>query len=208
MAAPLAGENKQSAKQGRRAAVSTPSVTATAATDIEQDEELSAPIKQNGSSKDRPNKAVSGWGEDAPRKPRARQLGEGLETLEDERLRPSSPDKGSEGDSDTDIPVIPELEEQQEEDLTTRVASAPNVAVNRVATYRELDNDLLRQAAFQILDNEIDLKLLTKGLSPAEDLIEEDRPWDWDRLFTEISSELTTEWEKAAGETNTEQAET
>ncbi|XP_025104984.1 intraflagellar transport protein 43 homolog A-like isoform X3 [Pomacea canaliculata] len=189
------GTTKRSAKQGRRAAVSTPSVTATAATDIEQDEELSAPIKQNGSSKDRPNKAVSGWGEDAPRKPR-------------ERLRPSSPDKGSEGDSDTDIPVIPELEEQQEEDLTTRVASAPNVAVNRVATYRELDNDLLRQAAFQILDNEIDLKLLTKGLSPAEDLIEEDRPWDWDRLFTEISSELTTEWEKAAGETNTEQAET
>lgn len=39
-------------------------------------------------------------------------------------------------------------------------------------------------------------------------LQQEDRPWDWDRLFTEISSELTTEWEKAAGETNTEQAET
>ena len=28
---------------------------------------------------------------------------------------------------------------------------------------------------------------------------QDDKPWDWDRLFTEVSSELRTEWEKAAG---------
>ncbi|KAK7483543.1 hypothetical protein BaRGS_00025217 [Batillaria attramentaria] len=217
------GTSKRSARQGRRAAAATP------AADIEQDDDdLSAPVKQDRKSTppDRPNKAVSGWGEEAPRKPRARQLGEGFEALEEvsdfnfdenedeivtgafERLRPSSPAKSDGGDSDNDIPVIPELEDQQEEDMSSRVAAAPNVAVNRVATYRELDNDLLRQAAFQVLDNEIDLKLLTKGLSPMEDLIEEDRPWDWDRLFTEVSSELTTEWEKTAEEGETEPAET
>lgn len=27
-------------------------------------------------------------------------------------------------------------------------------------------------------------------------VFQEDLPWDWDRLFTEVSSELTTEWEK------------
>jgi len=124
-----------------------------------------------------------------------------------ERLRPSSPPKDDD-DSDNDIPVIPELEDQNEEDMSGQVAFAPNVAVNRVATYRELDNDLLRQAAFQVLDNEIDLKLLTKCLSPMEDLIEEDRPWDWDRLFTEVSSELTTEWEKNNEDGETEAAET
>ncbi|XP_013383474.1 intraflagellar transport protein 43 homolog [Lingula anatina] len=67
--------------------------------------------------------------------------------------------------------------------------------VNRVATYRELDNDLLRHAAFQTLDNEIDLKLLTKVLSAESEVIEEDKPWDWDQLFTEVSSELINEWE-------------
>ncbi|XP_013383587.1 intraflagellar transport protein 43 homolog [Lingula anatina] len=67
--------------------------------------------------------------------------------------------------------------------------------VNRVATYRELDNDLLRHAAFQTLDNEIDLKLLTKVLSAESEVIEEDKPWEWDQLFTEVSSELINEWE-------------
>lgn len=141
----------------------------------------------------KPNR-VSGWGEDAPKR-RGRNLGEGMEQFEDERLRPHSPEKSD--DSDNDIPVIPDLEDQPEEDITQNIASAPNVAVNRVATYRELDNDLLKQAAFLTLDNEIDLKLLTKSLSTEADLIEEDKPWDWDRLFTEVTSELLTQWEKS-----------
>lgn len=135
---------------------------------------------------------VSGWGEDNPRK--SRKLGEGFENIEDsknERLRPRTPEDDNE--SDTDIPVIPDLEEQQDDDMTVKVAIAPNVAVNRVATYRELDNDLLRQAAFTTLDNDIDLKLLTKNLSTEADLIEEDKPWDWDRLFTEVTSELLSQ---------------
>ncbi|KAK2150740.1 hypothetical protein LSH36_391g01021 [Paralvinella palmiformis] len=97
---------------------------------------------------------------------------------------------------EADIPVIPELEETQEDDLTTQVAIAPTVAVNRVATYRELDTDLMKHAAFLTLDNEIDLKLLSKGLSAEADVQEEDVTWDWDRLFTEVSSELQAEWER------------
>ena len=31
------------------------------------------------------------------------------------------------------------------QDLAVTVADAPSVAVNRVATYKELDNDLLKQ---------------------------------------------------------------
>ncbi|XP_046564944.1 intraflagellar transport protein 43 homolog B-like isoform X2 [Haliotis rubra] len=180
----------RSAKQGRRAQRSAPAVEDDGA-------EEDVPVSQPPSSKDgppgRPSKAVSGWGEEAPRKNRSRQLGEGFEQFEDERLRPRSPEQQS--DSDQDIPVIPELEDQQEEDMTTKVAVAPNVAVNRVATYRELDNDLLRQAAFLTLDD-IDLKLLTKAISPEQDLIEEDRPWDWDRLFTEVTSEMIADVEK------------
>ena len=44
--------------------------------------------------------------------------------------------------------------------------------MNRVATYRELDNDLLQHAQFLSLDNEVDLKLLAKSLSAEADVQE------------------------------------
>ena len=47
-----------------------------------------------------------------------------------------------------------------------------SVVVNRVATYRELDNDLLQHAQFLSLDNEVDLKLLAKSLSAEADVQE------------------------------------
>ncbi|EPQ03928.1 Intraflagellar transport protein 43 like protein [Myotis brandtii] len=92
-----------------------------------------------------------------------------------------------------DIPVIPDLEEVQEEDFVLQVAAPPSVQVNRVMTYRDLDNDLMKCAAFQTLDGTIDLKLLTKVLAPEQEVREDDVGWDWDRLYTEVSSELLTE---------------
>ncbi|XP_052769895.1 intraflagellar transport protein 43 homolog A-like isoform X2 [Mya arenaria] len=188
----LDGESgkKQDAKKGRRAK----GVKAPAAPEFEGTDDSPQPpaTSANDDGPPKPSR-VSGWGEDAPRRRRA--PGTGMETFEDERLRPHSPEKSDE--SDNDIPVIPDLEDAPEEDFTSTIASAPNVAVNRVATFRELDNDLLKQAAFLTLDGEIDLKLLTKSLSTEADLLEEDKPWDWDRLFTEVTSELLTQWEKS-----------
>ncbi|KAK8379875.1 hypothetical protein O3P69_019704 [Scylla paramamosain] len=97
-------------------------------------------------------------------------------------------------DSDTELPVIPDLDEVVEEDFTQQIAQAPSVAVNRVATYKELDSDLLRHAAFSTLDD-IDLRLLTSCLAPESEVREPDVHWRWDALFTEVSSELRTEWE-------------
>ncbi|XP_047013745.1 intraflagellar transport protein 43 homolog isoform X2 [Ictalurus punctatus] len=98
------------------------------------------------------------------------------------------------------IPVIPDLDEVQEEDLTMQVAAPPSIQVNRVMTYRDLDNDLMKYSAFQTLDGEIDLKLLTKVLAPEQEVREEDVGWDWDHLFTEVSSELQTEWDQGERE--------
>ncbi|XP_068539279.1 intraflagellar transport protein 43 homolog isoform X2 [Anas acuta] len=98
------------------------------------------------------------------------------------------------------IPVIPDLEEVQEEDLAMQVAAPPSVQVNRVMTYHDLDKDLMKFAAFQTLDGEVDLKLLTKVLAPEHELREDDVTWDWDHLFTEVSSELVTEWELGQSE--------
>ncbi|XP_060564368.1 intraflagellar transport protein 43 homolog isoform X1 [Ruditapes philippinarum] len=218
--------SKRNAKTGRRAQSKQAKAPAAPDFEASPGGDSPQPAQDIDDGPPKPNR-VSGWGEDAPRRrgrnlgegmeqfeedifsgldiesemekierPRRPRKLDGWGTeQEDERLRPHSPDKSD--DSDNDIPVIPDLEDQQEEDITQTVAYAPNVAVNRVATYKELDNDLLRQAAFLTLDNEIDLKLLTKSLATDSDLIEEDKPWDWDRLFTEVTSELLTQWEKA-----------
>ncbi|XP_022785136.1 intraflagellar transport protein 43 homolog A-like, partial [Stylophora pistillata] len=72
-----------------------------------------------------------------------------------------------------------------------------SVQVNRVATYKELDSYFQKQSALfnvNLLDGEIDLKLLTNVLSPETEVFEEDKRWDWDRLFTEVASELQSEW--------------
>ncbi len=67
------------------------------------------------------------------------------------------------------------------------------MAVNRVATYKELDSDLLKHVAFATLDD-IDLKLLTKRMVPESALKEADEPWHWDVIFAEVSGELQKEW--------------
>ncbi|XP_022331567.1 intraflagellar transport protein 43 homolog [Crassostrea virginica] len=191
-----AAKPSRDAKRGRRAGVSKPTNPPDApafespADSPQPTRSKAARDQDEGGPPPKPSR-MSGWGEENPRK--SRKLGEGFE-FDDERLRPHSPDR--EDESDNDIPVIPDLEDQQEEDMSTKIAVAPNVAVNRVATYRELDHDLQKQAAFLTLDNEIDLKLLTKSLSADADLLEEDKPWDWDRLFTEVTSELFTQTEQ------------
>uniref|UniRef100_A0A3B4B1M8 Uncharacterized protein n=1 Tax=Periophthalmus magnuspinnatus TaxID=409849 RepID=A0A3B4B1M8_9GOBI len=99
-----------------------------------------------------------------------------------------------------DIPVIPDLDEVQEEDLTMQIAAPPSIQVNRVMTYRDLDNDLKYYSAFQTVDGEIDLRLLTKVLAPEQEVKEDDVSWDWDHLFTEVSSELLMEWDQGESE--------
>ncbi|KAF7251562.1 hypothetical protein EYD10_02766 [Varanus komodoensis] len=100
----------------------------------------------------------------------------------------------------TYIPVIPDLEEVQEEDFAMQVAAPPSVQVNRVLTYRDLDNDLMKYAAFQTLDGEIDLKLLSKVLAPEQEVQEDDVSWDWNHLYIEVASELLSEWDSGQPE--------
>ncbi|XP_057715885.1 intraflagellar transport protein 43 homolog [Corythoichthys intestinalis] len=142
----------------------------------------------------KPPRRQGGWAEESsgsgPGKSSRRAA---ADDLEDRRLRPQTP-QGS--DDDGDIPVIPDLDDVQEEDLNMQVAAPPSVQVNRVMTYRDLDNDLKYYSAFQTLDGEIDLKLLTKVLAPEQEVKEEDVLWDWDHLFTEVSSELLMEWDQ------------
>ncbi|XP_071602043.1 intraflagellar transport protein 43 homolog isoform X2 [Heliangelus exortis] len=144
----------------------------------------------------KPPRRQGGWADDpvlAPTKSGRKHA----EEVEDHRLRQQSLEASDDGG---DIPVIPDLEEVQEEDLAMQVAAPPSVQVNRVMTYHDLDKDLRKYAAFQTLDGEVDLKLLTKVLAPEHELQEDDVSWDWDHVFTEVSSELVTEWDLGLSE--------
>ncbi|EDV28587.1 uncharacterized protein TRIADDRAFT_51660 [Trichoplax adhaerens] len=102
-----------------------------------------------------------------------------------------------------DNPVIPELEDkQEEEEITYGIAAPPSIKANKVISYKELDQDLQKHASLLIMDGEVDLKLLAKGLAPAEEVAETDRQWEWTTLFTEVSSELQTELEERAAKAN------
>lgn len=137
--------------------------------------EDSAPRKVEGSA---PPRRTGGWGEDTRVKT--------AKSVYREPVQDTS-------SGDEDLPMIPDLEEVEAEDLALAVADAPSVAVNRVATYRELDTDLFKHAAFATLE-EIDLRLLTRSMAPEAALKEADEVWTWDLLFTDVSSELQTEW--------------
>ncbi|KAF7990333.1 hypothetical protein HCN44_000138 [Aphidius gifuensis] len=128
--------------------------------------------------------------------PRARKTGWGDELksakmrsanlLETEIRRRSS-------EEDDDIPVIPDIDEIQEDNMTSPdLANAPSVGINRVAAYKELDSDLLKNSSFAMIDD-INLSLLTEKLYPDKLLDEPDEVWSWDQLFIQVSSELNSE---------------
>ena len=137
------------AKQGRRAALheeesdglsSSPLRTRPKTGDILLLEE--EPTRPRASA---PARRTGGWGEND----RARTAKSILA-----RAGPGTAQHFSDSEEE---PVIPDLEEVEQEDFALKVADAPNVAMNRVATYKELDNDLFKHAAFATLE-EIDLR--------------------------------------------------
>lgn len=142
------------------------------------------------------SRRTGGWADEAIKSGKRRSA---HNLIEQERFR--GPDQ-SKADSDEDIPVIPDLDDMQDEDLVSQIAQAPSAVVNRVDTYKELDTDLFKHAAFATLDD-VNLRLLTRCLNLESEVKETDSPWTWDLLFTDVSSELHYEWESQS-RTNSE----
>lgn len=97
--------------------------------------------------------------------------------------------------SDDDIPVIPDMDDLPDDALLDN--EVPDVTVNRVATYNELNSELLRQSAFASLED-IDLSILAKCLQSEVALNEPDEAWEWEKLFTEVSADIHSEKPKSA----------
>ncbi|XP_012221226.1 intraflagellar transport protein 43 homolog [Linepithema humile] len=110
--------------------------------------------------------------------------------IEQERFRIAEKEE-----QEDDIPVIPDLDEIQEDYISSEIASAPTINANRVTAYEELDTDLVKNAAFTSLDG-VSLSLLAEKLYNENLVKEPDEVWNWNLLFTQISSEINSETQK------------
>jgi len=135
-----------------------------------------------------PAPKMDGWG-----------LGGGKTTkedaiFEDSRLKMDAPtpDDEEEDDSDEDIPAIMDLDKQADEDLGMKMADAPSQEVG-VTSLEDLNKELKTAVPFTKTESGIDLKLLTKALTPESMIRELDEPMNFNFLFTSIKSELQTE---------------
>ena len=93
-----------------------------------------------------------------------------------------------------EIPVIPDLEDDQaREDITQQVAAAPKNITRRVQSLAELEKDM--QYALPAANTGLDLGLLTSALCPQTLVMEADERWEFSALLEVVSQELHTEQE-------------
>ena len=165
------------------------------------DEELSSIAPSGGGGGGGPPKKMSGgWGDDgggggsggaapAPRRRRAAEEENSPPAVEQTRNRHFDDDDGSD---DGGLNLIPDLDDEEAEDVTRQVAVAPALKTSRVPTIEELDAeiDLALPSASEI---GIDLTALQKFLSPKEQVQEEDVPWDYEHEVGKLASEMQAE---------------
>ncbi|KAK9508274.1 hypothetical protein O3M35_007971 [Rhynocoris fuscipes] len=132
------------------------------------------------------------WTDSATKSGRSLSKKESTSFIENEKLRSLSPLGRSE--SEDDIPLIPEIDEVQEDDFLGDISEAPIIPSN-LASFTQLNSELKKMAAFTVVDD-INLSFLSKFLYQENDLKENDSRWSWDLLFTEVSSDLRSEWEQ------------
>ena len=156
------------------------------------DEELSSIAPSGGPKKsgwgDADGDAGGGSGAAAPAPRRRRAAEEEAAPVEQTKNRHFDDDD----DDDAGLNLIPDLDEEQEEDVTRQVAVAPALKTSRVPTIEELDAeiDLALPSASEI---GIDLTALQKFLSPKEQVQEEDVPWDYEHEVGKLASEMQAE---------------
>ncbi|XP_060821502.1 intraflagellar transport protein 43 homolog isoform X2 [Bombus pascuorum] len=133
-----------------------------------------------------PRTRKTGWGDEL----KSGKIRGSSSIIEQERFRGTEKD-----DVIDDIPVIPDLDEIQEDNALSDLVNTPTVNVNRVAAYKELDTDLVKNAAFMSL-NGVNLSLLAEKLYNENLTKEPDEVWNWNLLFTQVASEVNSESRK------------
>eukprot|EP00906_Rhabdomonas_costata_P030797 RCo043566 len=93
-----------------------------------------------------------------------------------------------------DESAIPELENQEDEDITRDIAEAPRHEVSKVPQLADLEKDT--PFVMHTMRDEVDLSLLLSVISPPV-TDEEDVEWEPAQLFSQLASELQMERDSA-----------
>lgn len=103
-------------------------------------------------------------------------------------------DENDDDDGDV-IMIIPDLDDEQEEDLAFKVAEAPK-NVRQVQSLQELNKNIQGlELPTNPADERIDISLLSSVLAPRELLEEPDDHWEFEALLEELSQAMTTDKE-------------
>ena len=124
----------------------------------------------------------------------------GAERRQGKEKSKASRDKFFDDDEGDDIPVIPDLEEEEDEVIEADIANAPKAQARRMSSIRELDLDIklsLRDHVSAGVDW-IDLSLLTSSLAPQQNVGEPDIPWVFEDLFERVAQEIHAEDDKTS----------
>ncbi|KAG7213889.1 hypothetical protein KM043_003095 [Ampulex compressa] len=132
-----------------------------------------------------PRTRKTGWGDDS-KSGRAKTSN----IIEQERFRGAVQEE-----QEDDIPVIPDLDEIQEDNVSSEIVNAPVINANRVTAYKELDTDLIKNAAFTSL-NGVNLSFLAEKLYNENLIKDPDEVWNWNLLFTQVALEINSESQK------------
>jgi intraflagellar transport protein 43 len=87
------------------------------------------------------------------------------------------------------IPMIPDLEEIVDQEFKEQTAQAPNVQINKLISFQDLDKNMLKHSAYTSFDG-IDLTPLTLFCLPESKVKEDDVTWNWDNLMSDVTSKL------------------
>jgi len=125
--------------------------------------------------------AAQGWG-----------VGSGPSDSDAAPKRRSAQDFEERGD---EILIIPDLEDDGEEDITQQVAAPARNTQRRIPTLRELDADI----KFTVPPSSgFDLSPLTATLVPPDSVHEDDTPWEFDTLLQEVTQQFISDAERFA----------
>jgi hypothetical protein len=83
---------------------------------------------------------------------------------------------------------------EEDEDITSQIASPPKQQINQVQTLKELSS-ASKFALPTAKESGIDITLLTKVLIAQEDVVEPDEEWEFNHMFVKVTSELQLEQE-------------
>lgn len=132
-----------------------------------------------------------GWAEDEHRSARSRGR---INLIEEERFK----DKGyTEFDNnDDDIPVIPNIDDIQEDIISSKEAKQPTILIDR-STYKELDTEVspVQGKSLELRSftkTNIDLYQLTKKLYSQKQVKEPDEEWTMESLYNDILVNTST----------------